>query len=289
MSDIIVTDVSAAPGSASLLIQFEGRAFLFDSGFGFCSKEMADRTEEYLGGEKPEAILLSHSHYDHVMGAADLADRWSGVPVIAGEYAAYVFTRPTARKLMYEMDVNAATEFGFAPFPIDMTDRLKADIIVRDGEIFDICGMKLRAIAFPGHTKCSMGFYHEESRTLFSSETLGVCTGGTGMPILLTGFKDGERSLEKAAMLGAENIIHPHYGMMSGRDVCDAYFRQVGSEFEWVKNAVVNAYHEGHSVDEIIELVRKRYHVGGIKKVYPEKAFDMNTGYMVPKIIEEYA
>lgn len=289
MNDIIVTDVSGASGSASLLIGYKGRAFMYDSGFGFCAEKMADSVESILQGSKPEAILLSHSHYDHVMGAAALADRWDGVPIIAGEYAAFVFTRPTAKKKMLEMDINAATEFGYEPFLTDMTDRLHADVVVKDGEVFDICGMKLRAISFPGHTNCSMGFFHEETRTLFSSETLGVCTGGKGMPILLTSFIDGERSLERAMDLGVENIIHPHYGMMSGKDRCREYFLKTAEEFLWVKETVLSAHRNGKEVPEIIDILRGRYHSGSIKNIYPKKAFDLNTGYMVPKIIEEFA
>lgn len=289
MNDIIVTDVSGAPGSASLLIGYKGRAFMYDSGFGFCAQKMADSVESKLHGSKPEAILLSHSHYDHVMGAAALADRWGGVPIVAGEYAAFVFTRPTAKKKMLEMDINAATEFGYELFLTDMTDRLHADVIVKDGEVFDICGMTLRAISFPGHTNCSMGFFHEETRTLFSSETLGVCTGGKGMPILLTSFIDGERSLERAMALGAENIIHPHFGMMCGKDRCDKYFHDTAEEFSWVKETVLTAHRNGKEVSEIIDILRGRYHSGSIKNIYPEKAFDLNTGYMVPKIIEEFA
>ena len=93
MNDIKVTDAAAVPGSAALLVQNGDKAFMYDTGFGFCAEEMADTVEKILGGKKPDAIILTHSHYDHVMGCAVLADRWRDIPVIAGEYTAYVFTR----------------------------------------------------------------------------------------------------------------------------------------------------------------------------------------------------
>ena len=172
MNDIKVTDAAAVPGSAALLVQNGDKAFMYDTGFGFCAEEMADTVEKILGGKKPDAIILTHSHYDHVMGCAVLADRWRDIPVIAGEYTAYVFTRPTALKTIYEMDVNAAHELDKKPYLTDCTDRLHVDKVVKDGEVIDVCGLKLETMAFPGHTKCSIGFYCRESKTLFSSETM---------------------------------------------------------------------------------------------------------------------
>ena len=138
MNDIKVTDAAAVPGSAALLVQNGDKAFMYDTGFGFCAEEMADTVEKILGGKKPDAIILTHSHYDHVMGCAVLADRWGDIPVIAGEYTAYVFTRPTALKTIYEMDVNAAHELDKKPYLTDCTDRLHVDKVVKDGEVIDL-------------------------------------------------------------------------------------------------------------------------------------------------------
>ena len=222
------------------------------------------------------------------MGCAVLADRWRDIPVIAGEYTAYVFTRPTALKTIYEMDVNAAHELDKKPYLTDCTDRLHVDKVVKDGEVIDVCGLKLETMAFPGHTKCSIGFYCRESKTLFSSETLGVYNGTAAAPILLTGFKQGEQSLKKAAALGAEHIVLPHWGMLDGTEECRKYFENALYEFEWTKNHVIDWHNSGMSDHDIIEELRKRYHIGHMGAVYPMKAFYLNTGYMVPLIIKEY-
>lgn len=288
MNDIKVTDAAAVPGSAALLVQNGDKAFMYDTGFGFCAEEMADTVEKILDGKKPDAIILTHSHYDHVMGCAVLADRWKDIPVIAGEYTAYVFTRPTALKTIYEMDVNAAHELDKKPYLTDCTDRLHVDKVVKDGEVIDVCGLKLETMAFPGHTKCSIGFYCRESKTLFSSETLGVYNGTAAAPILLTGFKQGEQSLKKAAALGAEHIVLPHWGMLDGAEECRKYFENALYEFEWTKNHVIDLHNSGMSDHDIIEELRKRYHIGHMGAVYPMKAFYLNTGYMVPLIIKEY-
>ncbi len=289
MMDFKVTDIAGAPGSASLLIETDTGVFMYDAGFGYCAEKTAGIVEAELCGGKPECIILTHSHYDHVMGAARLADRWADVPVLAGEYTAFVFTRESARKLMYDMDINAAHELGWkGKLYADCTDRLHVDKIVNDGDIINVCGMKLSTLALPGHTRCSIGFFCEETRTLFSSETLGVYGEGTVMPNLLTSYVQGINSLEKAKALGAESIILPHYGIMKGAGECNEYFRIAENEFAWVRDNVIKCHASGHSESEIIEKIKERYYVGHIREVYPLRAFYLNTGYMVPKIIEEY-
>lgn len=288
MEEITVTDVSGAPGSASLLVQHGKRAFMYDMGFGFCAHKAADKAEEILDGGRPECIILTHSHYDHVMGSAVLAERWKGVPVIAGEYTAYVFTRPTAKKLMGEMDDNAADELGFERSDKDYTPYLHVDKAVRDGEVIDVCGLRLETVAVPGHTKCSLGFYCHENKTLFSSETLGVYDGESAIPIMLTSCIQGDRSLEKAAALGAENIVLPHWGMIRGKDICSRYFEKTVERYNEMKDMICSWHRENVPEDEIVERIRKIYHTGYIKEIYPMKAFYLNTGIMVPLIIKEY-
>lgn len=288
MDEITVTDVAGASGSASLLVRHGKRAFMYDMGFGFCADKMADKVERLLDGGKPECIILTHSHYDHVMGSGALAERWSGVPVISGEYAKYVFTRPGAKTLMAEMDANAAEELGSPPSAADNTAFLHVDKTVRDGDVIDVCGLRLEVLEVPGHTKCSLAFYCRENKTLFSSETLGVYDGISAFPIMLTSFVQGERSLERAAALGAENLVITHWGMIKGKDVCGEYFRRAAERYAEMKETVCKWHRDGVSEEESVERIREKYHTGYIRQIYPLKAFYLNTGYMVSLIIKEY-
>lgn len=108
------------------------------------------------------------------------------------------------------------------------------------------------------------------------------------MPILLTGFKDGEKSLERAAALGAENIVLPHWGMISGAENCRRYFEKTAYEFEWMKTNIIRWHGEGMSNEDIMEEIREKYHTGHVGEVYPLKAFYLNTGYTVSLIIKEF-
>lgn len=61
----------------------EDRWILVDSGMPKCGSEILAIAENRFGkGTKPEAIILTHGHFDHVGGLVYLTEKWN-VPVYA--------------------------------------------------------------------------------------------------------------------------------------------------------------------------------------------------------------
>ena len=96
MNRFTITDVRANPGDAAFLIDDGKTAILYDSGFGFTGCAMADKIREYLGDRKLDFIFLTHSHYDHALGSAYILQKYPKAQVVASEYAAYIFSKPSA-------------------------------------------------------------------------------------------------------------------------------------------------------------------------------------------------
>jgi glyoxylase-like metal-dependent hydrolase (beta-lactamase superfamily II) len=59
----------------------EGSWTLIDAGLPFSARHIHHWAEEHFG-VPPLAIVLTHGHFDHVSGAAELADRWA-IPIYA--------------------------------------------------------------------------------------------------------------------------------------------------------------------------------------------------------------
>ncbi|WP_139650895.1 MBL fold metallo-hydrolase [Raoultibacter phocaeensis] len=153
---------------------------------------------EALGERSLDAIVLTHSHFDHVGAARALKDA-TGALVIASEIDAPLIdgTAPKTRE-------SGRTE----PCPVDSK--------VADGDIVEIGGMAWKVIMTPGHTKGSMclfidprfGNHPEGAPVLISGDTLFCASIGR------TDFEGGSMddmraSLKRLAVLPDQTIVLP--------------------------------------------------------------------------------
>ena len=129
-------------------------------------------------GLTPEAILLTHSHWDHTLGVPALVERF-GIPVFS-----------------------ATTSLQTPGKPVSCLE----------GED-EVRGFKV--IATPGHTPDSVCYYNEAEHILFTGDTLFA--GSIGRTDLPGGDYDSEiRSImEKLIFLPGETEIYPGHGPAS--------------------------------------------------------------------------
>lgn len=104
---------------------------------------------------KPAGILLTHGHFDHIFAVNEVRQALQ-VPVYAHEKEA---------ALLGSADMNRSAAWAAA-----MTTT--ADVLVKDGQVLDLAGFKLRVIHTPGHTAGSCCYYFEDEKVLISGDTL---------------------------------------------------------------------------------------------------------------------
>ncbi len=148
-------------------------------------------------GVKPEAILLTHGHFDHIMAAGELKDAWKAT-VYAAEKEVEILADST--KNMME---------SYYRQPLSLTP----DVTLKDNEEFEAAGLHFRMIETPGHTIGSCCYYMEKEAVLFSGDTLfQMSYGRTDFP---TG--SGKRMVSSVVRLLSELpeqvIVYPgHMG-----------------------------------------------------------------------------
>lgn len=286
MQDIKITDVRLLPGDSAFLIDNGKTAILYDSGFAFTGYGVADKIKKELGQRRLDYIFLTHSHYDHALGSAYVLKYWPDAKVVAGEYAATVFERASAKKLMRELDRKFALKNGVEEYP-DLIDELRVDITVKDGDIIKAGDMSFTVLNLPGHTRCSIGFYLADKKLLLSSETLGVYVDeATVVPSYLIGYDITLRSIERVEKLDIEYILMPHYGLLD-KDKTRLYLSTAKKSAVETFNEIAAVLRNGGTKQDAVEYFIKKFYHGHLKTIYPPDAIELNTNITVDMIQKE--
>lgn len=141
------------------------------------------------------AICLTHGHFDHIWGAEEL--RTLSQVKLYG---------PEAERVLFEdAKVNVSAQVG-RPYTIRLDEYLK------DQDVLEIEGIKLKMIHTPGHTIGSSCYYVEEAGILISGDT--IFEGSVGRTDLPTGSMSMlNRSIkEKLLNLPDETKVYPGHG-----------------------------------------------------------------------------
>ena len=286
MKPITITDVRVVSGDCAFLLDDGETAVLYDTGFAFNGYAIAENIKKVLGSRQLDYILLTHSHYDHVLASPYITKVYPDAKVIASEYVAQIFQRPTAKAIMRDLDSKAAINYGASDYE-DLIDRLKVDITVQDGDSFQCGDFLFTAIALPGHTKCSFGFYLPEHKLLLGSETLGVYFGyGTYLPFFLVGYQLALNSFAKVRQLETEKILLPHYGVVD-REEAEVYLENSEVSTREIAQTMLSMLKEGKSKEEILAFFEDRDYRENVRPSYPIDAFRLNTSIMIEQIRKE--
>lgn len=287
MTNIKITDVRAHAGDSAFLIDNGKTAIMYDSGFAFTGYKVADKIKEILGGRKLDYIFLTHSHYDHALGSVYALKYWPAAKVVAGEYAAKIFAKDSAKALMRDLDSKFAAKCGVESYE-DLIDNLKVDIPCSDGDVIKAGDMEFEVLNLPGHTKCSVGFYNQKEKLLLACESIGVFDGEKDVvPSYLVGVQMAIDSIERVEKLDIQNILVPHYGLLDA-DKTKIYLANAKKNAVETADEIAHLLRNGASKEECVKFFKNKYYSGHIKKVYPPDAMELNTNITVDLIKREY-
>ena len=286
MNGITVTDVRVQPGDSAFLIDDGKTAIMYDSGFAFTGYKVADKIKEVLGERRLDYIFLTHSHYDHALGSAYARRYWPEAKVVAGEYAAKIFAKPTAKAVMRDLDNKFAKTCGVEEYE-DLIDELKVDIPACDGDMIKAGDMEFVVLNLPGHTRCSVGYYCPKEKLLLSCETIGVFSGEDVVPSYLVGYEMTIASIERVEKLDIDHILIPHYGLLD-KELTKFYLQEAKKSAVITAQEITDMLRAKKPKEEIMEFFKNKFYHGYTQTIYPIDAMELNTGITIDLLKNEF-
>lgn len=286
MKNLTIRDMRKKPGDSAFLIDDGETSILYDSGFAFTGYAVAENIRAALGERTLDYIFLTHSHYDHALGSVYVKRLYPNATVVAAEYAAKIFAKPTARKIMREMDQKFAHKCGVFEYE-DLIDELSVDLPVQDGDVLHAGELTFTVVSLPGHTRCSTAYYCAEHKLLLSSETLGVYDGGEIIfPCYMVGHDVTMRSIERVERMEIEHLVMPHLGFISGEPV-RFFLENMRKVNETSAEDIANILRRGGTKEDGMQYIKDNFYHGYMKITYPIDALELNSSIMVDLIAKE--
>lgn len=144
-------------------------------------------------------ILLTHGHFDHILGVHDLKEKTGARVLIHIEDAECLEDENKSLMGMIERGIQVP---------------VKSDMVFDEGDKITFGNVSLEVMHTPGHTKGSVCFVNEEERAIFSGDTIFYQTyGRTDFP----GGSDDEmlKSLYRIYSLRGDYSLYPGHGIMT--------------------------------------------------------------------------
>lgn len=161
--------------------------------------EASGKMLEFIGDAQLEYILLTHGHFDHIGGVAEIRDQF-GAKIVIG--------KPDAGML-------SSGRLSLAAFSFTHQNNTEADITVEDGDTLTLGDTVITVMATPGHTKGGVCYIADD--VIFTGDTLfcGDC-GRTDFP----GGSSEEirQSLKRLASLEKNYTVYPGHEEFSTLD-----------------------------------------------------------------------
>lgn len=179
-----------------VLYNEKGQAIIIDPGTYFPAEFQTLKDYILRAGLKPELLLNTHCHLDHIFGNRSVCETYKLVPKI----------HPLEEQL-HQMGAVYGQEYGlpFEPYTGSFE-------WLQEGERVTLGADQLQILLLPGHSPGSLGFYCREQGFIIGGDVLfkdGI--GRTDLP------KGDESQLlhsikEKLFNLPAQTVVYPGHG-----------------------------------------------------------------------------
>jgi glyoxylase-like metal-dependent hydrolase (beta-lactamase superfamily II) len=209
------------------LVRGKTASALVDTGISATADGVIDQMEKL--GVKPDYLVVTHPHPDHITGLDALRQRYPEARVVIGPGAREFLSHPkTAAALVAEdrfMSEFLASQ-GYRPGrpPIERPPSVDGAMVVRDNETLDLGGPAIRFLHVGGHAIGNILVHVPSLGALMASDSLGFRIPRIGFfPIFFTGYADYMATIDRLEALEPRILCLAHQGPLVGQDARKAF------------------------------------------------------------------
>ena len=286
--------VTAGRGGECYLIDGGEKTALYDCGMAYCHERLISNIRlllDELGKSRPDIVLMSHTHYDHIGALPYLIREWPDICVMGAEKAVSVFKSSTAKATMKRLGQTAATQYGDEKEREEeiLVDGFRVDRILKEGDQVELGERTVKVYETPGHTDCSLTYHLLPDDVLFLCESVGLARGPEVMhAAILKDYRASVASALKCRAIGARHLVSSHFGIVPeyySEQYYTDYLRVAREQYDMTRNMLA----EGRGYDDILEEYKSRYWSDIRSNSQPLDAFMENARIIVKNLIRVVA
>ena len=187
-------------GSNCYVVESDGVAVVIDPSVKY--KTIVEK----LGDFNIKAVLLTHAHFDHIIGVQSFADE--KIPIYVGSGDKLMLSDPYYKCYLGFLGVNDGYYGDATP--------------LSDGDILEFGNIRVNVISTPGHTPGGVTYKIENS--VFVGDTLFENGGYGRCDLPLGDITNLEKSLIKLFARFRDEIFYPGHGNSSTFSECIKFF-----------------------------------------------------------------
>ena len=170
--------VLGSVGTNCYIVVNEGTKECFLVDLATYSQEMVNYIKK--SGYQVKGILLTHGHFDHIMGIEEFID----------EIPTTVYAHEEEEEYLKDPVLNFSTVLGNKEYSVNEV------VFLKELQSFRLAGFEIRILHIPGHTPGGCAYYLPEEGVVFTGDTLfSGSVGRTDFPggdseLLINSIKD---------------------------------------------------------------------------------------------------
>lgn len=289
VSGVSVAGNFAYPG---YVVKGGDKSLMIDCGLNILGPLFLSSLESILGSSRNlDYLFLTHSHYDH-LGAAPYLKRKIPSLMTGGHEKIESLMRKES-VLMRMSELSEVQRLLFPGLEEDDTSLgpIRLDHHLKEGDVFDLGGLRCEVYAAAGHTADSLAYFIPELGALFPGEAIGVPEGREGSAVqveFLSSYDGYMATIKKLAALEPRSIFMAHAWVYTGddargffrdsleatgryRELVEKYLREAGGDVPLaVENMARHEYDEKGTIFQernayLMNLTAQVNHIAGLR------------------------